>query len=184
MSQVLRSPVVPVRAEPEEVGRIILRAPRRHLAAAGWTWAHYTARSFTYRFRRPPMDVLFYPERLASMHYVLWKICAVLGLRVTQQLSQRTALAVLWKDATFIRASEAALPVTSAPIINATCLDISKTAVSRHFSAVFGYSCDVDPGMTAVSSGRLCSSGEPARCTSESSITAYKATWSRTSEYR
>ena len=145
MSQVLRSPVVPVRAEPEEVGRIILRAPRRHLAAAGWTWAHYTARSFTYRFRRPPMDVLFYPERLASMHYVLWKICAVLGLRVTQQLSQRTALAVLWKDATFIRASEAALPVTSAPIINATCLDISKTAVSRHFSAVFGYSCDVDP---------------------------------------
>jgi hypothetical protein len=89
--------------------------------------------------------VLFYPERLASMHYVLWKICAVLGLRVTRELSQRTALAVLWKDATFIRASEAALPVTPAPIINATCLDISKANVSRHFSAVFGYSCDVDP---------------------------------------
>jgi hypothetical protein len=35
--------------------------------------------------------------------------------------------------------------VTPAPIINATCLDISKANVSRHFSAVFGYSCDVDP---------------------------------------
>jgi hypothetical protein len=145
MSQVLRGPFPPIRVEPEEVGRRILRAPRRHLAADGWTWAHYTARSFTYRFRRPLIDVLFYPERLASMHYVLWKICAVLGLRVTQELSQRTALTVLWKDATFIKASEAALPVTSAPIINATCLDISKTNVSRHFSAVFGYSCDVDP---------------------------------------
>jgi hypothetical protein len=113
--------------------------------AAGCTWAHYTARRFTYRFRRPLIDVLFYPERPASMHYVLWKICAELGLRITQELSQRTSLTVLWKDATFIKASEAAQSVMRAPTINANCLDISKTNVSRHFSAVFGYSCDVDP---------------------------------------
>lgn len=144
MSQVL-SPAPLAQAEPREAGQRILRAPRRHLAAAGWTWAHYTATSFAYRLRRPPIDVLFYPQRLASMHYVLWKICAVLGLRATQELSQRTALTVLWKDATFIKASEAVLPVMRAPAINAACLDISKTNVSRHFSAVFGYSCDVDP---------------------------------------
>lgn len=144
MSQVLRGSFPLVRGEPRELGRRILRAPRQ-LAAVGCTWAHYTARSFTHRFRRAPIDVLFYPERPASMHYVLWKMCAVLGLRATQELSPRTALTVLWKDATFIKASEAALPVKSAPIINATCLDISKTNVSRHFSAVFGYSCDVDP---------------------------------------
>jgi hypothetical protein len=145
MPEVLKSPVSLARVEPEEVGRRILRTPGRYLAAAGWAWAHYTATSFARRFRRPLIDVLFYPEPPASMHYVLWKICAVLGLRVTQELSQRTALTVLWKDATFITASEAARPATSAPIINANCLDISKNNVSRHFDAVFGYSCDVDP---------------------------------------
>jgi hypothetical protein len=79
------------------------------------------------------------------MHYVLWKICAELGLRMTQELSRPTPLTVLWKDATFIKASEAARPVIWAPTINAACLDISKMNVSRHFSVVFGYSCDVDP---------------------------------------
>ena len=131
--------------EQEEVGRIILRASRRHLPAVGWTWAYYTARSFTCRLQRPLIDVLFYPEQPASMHYVVWKICAELGIRMTQKPSQRTALAFLWKDATSIGASEAALPATSIPAINAACRDISKTNVSRHFNAVFGYSCDVDP---------------------------------------
>jgi hypothetical protein len=79
------------------------------------------------------------------MHYVVWKICAELGLRVTHEPSQRTALAVLWKDATSIGPLDAALPVTSVPVINGSCRDISKANVSRHFSAVFGYSCDVDP---------------------------------------
>lgn len=132
-------------AEPEEPGRPVLRAPRRHLAAVGWTWAQYTAKSFAQGFRRPAIEVLFYPERPASMHYVVWKICAELGVCMTHRPSRRTTLAVLWKDATFISPSEAAGLVTSAPIINAACRDISKANVSRHFSAVFGYSADVDP---------------------------------------
>jgi hypothetical protein len=106
-------------------------------------WAYYTARSVAYRHRHRPSEVLFYPERPASMHYVVWKICAELGLHVAHKLSQRTALVVLWKDATSIGPLE--LPVTSAPVINGTCRDISKANVSRHFSAAFGYSCDVDP---------------------------------------
>lgn len=79
------------------------------------------------------------------MHYVVWKICAELGLRVTHELSQRTALAFLWKDTTAIDPIDAALPVTSVPVVNGACRDISKANVSRHFTAAFGYSCDVDP---------------------------------------
>jgi hypothetical protein len=79
------------------------------------------------------------------MHYVVWKICAELGLRVTHEPSPRTALAVLWKDATSIGPLDTAMSMTSVPVINGSCRDISKAHVSRHFSAVFGYSCDVDP---------------------------------------
>ena len=133
-------------ADPAQPGeRIVLRAPRRHLPAVGRIWAHYTAKSLTHRLRGRRIDVLFYPEQPGSMHYVVWKICAELGLCITHEASQRTSLAVLWKDATFIRRSEATPLVTSARTINGACLDISKANVSRHFSAVFGYSYDVDP---------------------------------------
>jgi hypothetical protein len=131
-------------AEAERVGPVVLRAPRRHLPAVGWTWAQYTAKSFAQRLRRPRTEVLFYPDQPASMHYVVWKICAELGLRITGRPSPRTALAFLWKDATFIGATEAA-SVAPTFTINSGCRDISKSNVSRHFGAVFGYSCDLDP---------------------------------------
>lgn len=142
---VIRAGEVPGEAaEPEEPGRIVLRAPRRHLASVGWTWAQYTAKSLAHRLRRSSTEVLFYPQQPASMHYVVWKICAELGLDITGRPSPRTVLAVLWKDATFIGASEAA-SVTSTFVINAACRDISKSNVSRHFGGVFGYTCDVNP---------------------------------------
>lgn len=119
--------------------------PRRHLPAAGLAWTYYTLRRCARRFAQPPMELLFYPERPSSMHYVIWKICAELGLRATGIPSRRTALALLWKDATSIAPLEAAPPITAARLLNAGCRDISKVNVARHFRAVFGYGCDVDP---------------------------------------
>lgn len=88
--------------------------------------------------------ILFYPE-LPGFPSVLFKVCHMLGCRITHDPSQDFDLAIWWEDTTFPE-KDAVLErlMRRHDVINARCTDISKTRVERVFRDVFGYSSTVD----------------------------------------
>jgi len=77
---------------------------------------------------------------------VLYKICHVLGYRITDDPKKKADLVVNWEDCTF-RRSDAVLESlgTHQPVLNIGCRDISKRRVETVHRAVFGYGLAVDP---------------------------------------
>jgi hypothetical protein len=89
--------------------------------------------------------VLFYPQRPSSRH-VLWKLCHILGYRISTGTKIRADAIIHFEDKTrkVIDPTLAALNEKQ-PVVNFACTDISKSRVDEAFSAVFGYSSLVDP---------------------------------------
>jgi hypothetical protein len=89
--------------------------------------------------------LLFYPGR-PTPDSAIAKICLRSGYLTTNDVRDRCRLVVKWHDTTFARRDAAlAALATRHRVLNLDCEDISKTAVARVFSTVFGYTLAVDP---------------------------------------
>ncbi len=89
--------------------------------------------------------VLFRPE-VPEYRHVLYKICLLLGYRITEDPTKSFGVAIKWKDATF-SGREAVLSrlTTRRVVLNLECQDISKTHADRVFGEIFGYCLTIDP---------------------------------------
>lgn len=85
--------------------------------------------------------IWFYPDVPEALGYSIAKVCAQIGLKMTQEASTGALLGVHWKDDTFTDAP----PPTTFKVLNANCRDISKVKVEQVFESVFGYPIAVDP---------------------------------------
>lgn len=92
----------------------------------------------------PRATVLFYPD-LPKTSSVAYKLCAVLGYRITDDPFAGADASVLSQYATHVSAAFPAGARTGARRINEACRDISKRTVQRAFCRAFGYELAVDP---------------------------------------
>lgn len=92
----------------------------------------------------PRRCILFHPKP-PSKYQVLYKVCALLGYRITTSLDDRYDVAVNFQPVTHadpaVLADLANVPI----VINRRCTDVSKTRVQEAFAKVFGYPLGVDP---------------------------------------
>jgi hypothetical protein len=89
--------------------------------------------------------ILFYPDK-PDHRQVLYRICNILGCRITSSLKSEPDLVFAFEDTTR-RAHSPILAEIAASnyVVNLTCDDISKVKVEAVFSQVFGYTTFVDP---------------------------------------
>ena len=98
--------------------------------------------------RRDPaaFALCFYPQRPTD-DCAIFRVAAVLGLRIVRSRRGEGVLTVAWYDVTFVPpAAVASLP---APKLNARCLDISKSTVDRIWRDVSGRGLSLDPLTTS-----------------------------------
>ncbi|MCL4309917.1 MAG: hypothetical protein M0Z32_04860 [Actinomycetota bacterium] len=89
--------------------------------------------------------VLFYPEKPVSFH-VIYKICHILGYKITNNVNARADLVIKFEDKTFSPVDNILFRISeSNKILNLRCDDISKEKVDRIFKHVFGYGLCIDP---------------------------------------
>ena len=90
--------------------------------------------------------VLFYPDLPRREHHAIYKICYLLGYRMTNALQDKFDIAISWEDTTLKvidpRLSDLA---KSREVINLRCVDIGKRHVAAVFQEVFGYTSEIDP---------------------------------------
>ncbi len=92
-----------------------------------------------------PKKILFYPARPSSF-YTIYKICHILGCRITNDIRANADLGVRFEDTTFACPDDDLLrPAKKIRILNLVCTDISKEKVDENFGKVFGYRLSVDP---------------------------------------
>ncbi len=95
--------------------------------------------------RRPVGRILFHPEPPFEYHTV-FKMVARMGYSFTTRPDRAHDLAVFFSGGTYERLSpEIAEIQRERPVINAGCLDISKSRVNEAFLEAFGYALGVDP---------------------------------------
>jgi hypothetical protein len=93
------------------------------------------------RLRRHGMNgSLHFAPTVPSKGFVIGKVAHYLGLDVVSRPRADTLVSMLWLDATKI-------PTTAVEpaMLNARCVDISKSRVDRAMQEVFGYSLGIDP---------------------------------------
>ena len=89
--------------------------------------------------------ILFYPEIPAPVH-VLYKVCLLLGHRVSIDPTKRFDIAVRWRDATFTPTDDTLSRLAgSREVLNSRCEDASKATVDTVFTQVFGYGLAINP---------------------------------------
>src|SRR5258708_17783148 len=114
---------------------------------AVWYYNHVYAIPYMLRFLRANKNksVLFYPQKPFAMH-IIFKICHVLGYRITTNPRAKAELIVNYEDTTFRHADETLKDLAAQRLVlNYRCKDISKNKVDAVFTKVFGYSLMVDP---------------------------------------
>src|SRR5258708_27498612 len=114
---------------------------------AVWYYNHVYAIPYKLRFLRANKNksVLFYTQKPFAMH-IIYKICHVLGYRVTNNPRTKAELIVNYEDTTFRHADETLKNLAANNLVlNYRCKDISKNKVDAVFTKVFGYSLMVDP---------------------------------------
>jgi hypothetical protein len=89
-------------------------------------------------------EVLFSPCLPGVFDYTIVKICERLGLRRKADLTEKTVIAVQWKDSSIV---EPIPPISGLRIINHKCIDITKRAVQTKFAEIFGYALAADPAI-------------------------------------
>lgn len=92
----------------------------------------------------PHKTILFYPDRpgLASTVY---KLCAVLGYRITTDRSTPADGSMLYQYATHVDLPDGSGPMPDDTWLNWACRDISKRRVQAAFHQAFEYPLAVDP---------------------------------------
>ena len=90
--------------------------------------------------------ILFYPE-LPRPGHILYKVCHLLGYRMTKDIASEAVLAVHFEDTTWKRRDAVLDEIgrTKKPMANYRCLDISKSTVAAAFERIFGYPLAIDP---------------------------------------
>jgi hypothetical protein len=93
----------------------------------------------------PNKAVLFYPDK-PRYNQTLYKICKLLGYRMTSSLQPKPDLVVAFKDTTR-RLDDPILKGIAAThyVVNEHCNDVSKVKVEHVFQEIFGYGTFVDP---------------------------------------
>jgi hypothetical protein len=102
----------------------------RHVAA------YYWAKS---KFKNNAGKVWVYPDGAAGSS--IDRVCAQLGLKITRTMSPDVLIGLYYDDDTFIKPP----PQADFRILNANCLDISKSRVEQVFHEVFGYPLAINP---------------------------------------
>jgi hypothetical protein len=95
------------------------------------------------RFRTK--TVILYPH-LPTRRHVLWKLCHVLGWRMTSNLHAKADMIVHFRDET-TKQPDNRLEALAAQrrVINIGCTDIMKSRVEAAFVRAFGYGSFIDP---------------------------------------
>lgn len=90
--------------------------------------------------------ILFYPEK-PKFRSIIYKICHLLGYRMTSDLISTYLLAIAWQDKTYRdhEYTNLAKLFDVKKILNDRCIDISKVKVEKVFRRIFGYSSYVNP---------------------------------------
>lgn len=96
------------------------------------------------RTLRPRATMLFYPE-LPPKESVPYKLCSILGYRITNRPGRHVDFSMAWEDETFARTELPPEEFLGARCVNRNCRDISKSAVQQAFREAFGYDFIVDP---------------------------------------
>jgi hypothetical protein len=101
--------------------------------------------------------IIFYPQRPSSLH-VAWKLCHILGYRMTTNPAAKAVAAIHFRDRT-TKAVDSRLAALgrSRRVINIGCTDVSKSRVEQAFVTTFGYSSHIDP---RIYNGRYVKKGE------------------------
>lgn len=108
-------------------------------------WAYYAWRFVLARVVRGDSGTVYFAPDKPLIVYSIWKICRVLGLRITSDDTADCVAAVSWDDATFNRYRPPRSPCASGRLINERCVDISKTKIEEASVATFGYGLAIDP---------------------------------------
>jgi hypothetical protein len=101
----------------------------RHVAAYYWAKSKF----------KNAGKVWVYPDGAAGSS--IDRVCAQLGLKITRTMSPDVLIGLYYDDDTFIKPP----PQADFRILNANCLDISKSRVEQVFHEVFGYPLAIDP---------------------------------------
>jgi len=89
--------------------------------------------------------ILFYPQK-PSDRTVIYKICNLLGYKITNNPCKLFNLAVGWEDTTFRSPNETLTQINKKkPVLNFGCKDISKTKIGLIFKNVFKYPLSINP---------------------------------------
>jgi hypothetical protein len=92
-----------------------------------------------------PKWVLFRPD-IPEYRHIIYKICLLLGYRMTADPDKAVGAVIKWQDTTFPD-REAVLTSMAGDrtVFNLHCRDISKAHTDRIFREVFGYRLNLDP---------------------------------------
>ncbi len=89
--------------------------------------------------------IVCYPD-LPVTYHALYKICHLLGYRMTNRLTASASCVLRFRDTTASPIEEALLELAhTTRVVNLHCTDISKARVEEVFREVFGYGMAVDP---------------------------------------
>lgn len=89
--------------------------------------------------------ILFYPH-FPSYGYIMYNICRILGIRMTNNINDTFHLAIDWQDRTYKQGDSVFAKIGhNFTILNAKCCNIDKKNIDSVFKQVFGYSIMIDP---------------------------------------
>lgn len=89
--------------------------------------------------------ILFYPH-FPSYGYIIYNICRILGIRMTNNINDTFHLVVDWQDRTYKQSNKDLLGLAqNYRVLNIECKNIDKKHIDSIFKRVFGYSIMVNP---------------------------------------
>jgi hypothetical protein len=86
-------------------------------------------------------SALVIPQQIPPM-YTIWKICMLLGLRITTKKQEPCEISIFWEDTTNSKP-----PIDIPGLLNAKCTDIGKNIVEERFAEIFGYPLAINPAI-------------------------------------
>lgn len=89
--------------------------------------------------------ILFYPN-FPSREYMIYKICRILGWKMSNDFKKPFDICIYWKDATYRSPDSILLNIAKTHlVINIRSTNIDKKYIDSVFKKIFGYSTLIDP---------------------------------------
>jgi hypothetical protein len=107
--------------------------------------SYFKFKYFLASFKNKPKTILFYPDKPYDQ-FSIYKVCHLLGYKMTKNPNSNFDLAFHWKDATYKTQDNIIKSINKkTKVINFKCNDISKDALAKAFKKAFKYSLEINP---------------------------------------